>query len=185
VHPVGAALASLLGMSAAPSTPPHPSDPYEAHVDLLMTTTLTVVREDALLSEAAQGMLEAGVTGLPVVNREGAPVGVLSLRDIVAAHGSLCATCAADAPTVYLGQLTLDQKTLLGQLKTGTTRVNDCMSDDIISCTRWHTVAEAARRMAEAHVHRLMVVDGGKLVGLLSAIDIVGYVGGVSGKPAG
>ena len=168
------------GMSAALSAPPRPSDPHEAHVDLLMTTALTVVRDDAMLSEAAQLMLEAGVTGLPVVDGEGAPVGVLSLRDIVTVHGSLCASCAGDAPTVYFGQLTIDQKKLLGQLKSSGTTVRDCMTDNIISCTRWQSVAEAARRMADEGVHRLVVVDGGKLVGLVSALDIVAFVGGTT-----
>lgn len=52
--------------------------PVEAH----MTSNPAVARPDTPLMEAGELMVRLGVRHLPVVDEEGRPVGILSLRDV-------------------------------------------------------------------------------------------------------
>ena len=52
----------------------------------LMTTTVLCVGPDASLKEAARRMLEAGVSGMPVTDENGALVGVITEADFVKAE---------------------------------------------------------------------------------------------------
>ena len=49
----------------------------------LMTTTVLCIGPDASLKEAARRMLEAGVSGMPVTDDDGALVGVITEADFV------------------------------------------------------------------------------------------------------
>ncbi|HKI94353.1 MAG TPA: CBS domain-containing protein [Gemmatimonadales bacterium] len=51
--------------------------------------------------------------------------------------------------------------------------VSEAMSRRILSVRSDQTIAEAARYMLRAGVHRLLVVDEGDLVGILTSTDIV------------
>lgn len=62
----------------------------------------------------------------------------------------------------------------------GALRVADAMSREVQSCRAGDTVRSARKRMTAHHVRRLPVVDKeGKLVGVLSFIDLVRYVAGL------
>jgi CBS domain-containing protein len=50
----------------------------------------------------------------------------------------------------------------------------DVMTSDVISITENATVAEAAKKLLESHIHRLLVVDGKNVpLGILSTTDII------------
>lgn len=51
--------------------------------------------------------------------------------------------------------------------------VGEAMSRRILTVRPEQTIAEAARYMLRAGVHRLLVVDGGELAGILTSTDIV------------
>lgn len=57
----------------------------ETLVEEVMTRDIITVREDATLAEAARMMLGFGVRHLPVVDRSGRVIGVISLRDLAKA----------------------------------------------------------------------------------------------------
>jgi CBS domain-containing protein len=52
-------------------------------------------------------------------------------------------------------------------------RVRDVMIRDVIHVAPDAPLREAARRMTESRVHRVLVIESGALVGLLSALDLV------------
>ncbi len=161
-------------------------DPYATRVDALMTRDVVVTLPDRPVREAAATMLHERVTGLPVVDDYGVPIGVLSLRDVVRAAEGPRPSTPADAPTIYYGALRvaelLSAPTLDLSALTGTVR--DHMSHQLLVCKQFHAIASAARSMADHGVHRLLVVNEGKLVGLLSALDIANWVGHAGGQPS-
>jgi CBS domain-containing protein len=53
---------------------------------------------------------------------------------------------------------------------------SEVMSEVVFSLPPDTGVAEAARRMLEADVHRALVVEDGRLVGVLTSLDILGAV---------
>jgi len=56
----------------------------------IMSSNVVTVREDTLLAEAALQLTQHDISGLPVVNAEGAVVGIFTERDVMLAHDLIC-----------------------------------------------------------------------------------------------
>ena len=129
----------------------------DAPVTTVMTREVACVSPRATAAEAAEMLLELGVNGAPVIDSRGRPIGVITRGD------------------------------LLGELVRGggATRVEDCMTCMAFAVSLHASVGQAAALMAYEGVHRVLVCDErGRLVGLVSALDIARFVGERSGKLA-
>jgi CBS domain-containing protein len=103
--------------------------------------------EDATVAEAARQLAEARAGAVPVCDADGRLRGMLSDRDLVvevAAAGKL----------------------------SGETRLIDLIRGEVIAVEVDDSVEEAIATMREHKVRRVPVVDGGKLVGMLSRADV-------------
>ena len=114
----------------------------------IMTLEVEVVRPDDTLQTAAQKMKARSIGFLPVCDGERL-VGALSDRDITV-------NATADG---------LDPKT---------TRVKDLVHSKVIWCFDDQTVSEAAQKMKENQIRRLMVINRREknLVGVVSLGDL-------------
>jgi chloride channel protein, CIC family len=122
-------------------------------VSELMRTDVRTIPAHATIAEAVQSMADAHVSGLPVVNHAGGVIGVISTTDILQA------------------QAEHDDRRARTRLFEDTT-VRELMTTTPLTVTPDDDVRGAARRMLERGVHRLFVVDGERLVGVLSQTDI-------------
>jgi len=120
----------------------------------LMVTDLTVVNEDVTMAEAVLKLADARVHGVPVVNRRGRLVGVLSSSDVLQATAE--GTMAGEGNAVFAQTLVSDIMTTPPRTVRG--------DDD---------VRTAAQHMLELDVHRLFVEEDGELLGVISQSDIV------------
>jgi CBS domain-containing protein len=118
----------------------------------VMTGDLLVITADAPLMDAAELMDAFDVTGLPVVDEDGAVVGVISQTDLVR---------AAATRHLWVGWPGLS--------------VRHLMTSPPITVTADVPLDDAARLMEREHIHRLVVVgsDGRTPVGVLSLTDLV------------
>ena len=114
----------------------------------IMTSEVEVVRPDETLQSAAQKMLDRDIGFLPVCDGERL-VGALSDRDV----------------TIRAVAKGMDPRT---------TKVQDLVHSKVIWCFDDDNVSEAARKMKENQVRRLMVIqrDDKKLVGVVSLGDL-------------
>ena len=55
-------------------------------------------------------------------------------------------------------------------------RVRDVMVTDVVTVTADAPVRDVARELVARRIHRVVVVDGGALVGIVSALDVVELV---------
>ena len=60
-------------------------DPKQAHAEVVMTANPATVGQDEEVSVVAVKMMRLGIRHLPVLDRAGQPIGLLSARDLVAA----------------------------------------------------------------------------------------------------
>lgn len=90
---------------------------------------------------------DTGVVPVTEGNGQARVIGVLTDRDIALALGS------RDA-------------------KPSEIRVGDVMKTDVVSVTPDADVTEVSRKMQEAQVRRILVVDDGRLVGIISTADL-------------
>ncbi|MCP5065369.1 MAG: CBS domain-containing protein [bacterium] len=54
-----------------------------------------------------------------------------------------------------------------------TVQVRELMTREVLSVRADSSLSDAARSMLERRIHRLLVMDGGKLVGLVSSLDLL------------
>lgn len=109
-------------------------------------------RPDSPLQEVVRVMADTGVHAVMVTEREGEfPLGVVTHTDVIAHYGE---------------DLTAIQ-------------ARDVMTPGVISISENATVAEAAKKLVESNIHRLLVVsDEGKPLGILSTTDIIREIRG-------
>lgn len=120
----------------------------------VMTLDPVVIDANAPLEDAERLMRERAISGLPVVDTSGVLVGVISRTDVV-----------EDG--------TIPMAILLRKMPSGL-RVGELMSSPAITVETTDPLIEAARRMRDNRIHRLVAVDdAGRPVGVLSASDFV------------
>jgi CBS domain-containing protein len=121
-------------------------------VEQVMTPDPITIRSDEPLSSAARLLEENEISGVPVVDENGALVGVLSESDLVRARA-----------TEHLWS------------RWPGLSVRHLMHTPVLTADRTMSLEEAAVMMERAHVHRLVVVgdDQQTPVGIISTSDIV------------
>ena len=151
----------------------------------LMQTRVHVVSPRITLPELERELIARGVKGFPVVDG-GKLVGIISRSDIVrqlCAERSL-AEIIADYQDVSDDTVESSRRAAASQADVGAgvgrridqLRVSDVMIHDVVAVEPTTTLADLARAMHERHIHRLPVVEGGRLVGIISAIDLARLV---------
>ncbi|OWJ55651.1 CBS domain-containing protein [Pyrodictium delaneyi] len=111
----------------------------------VMTENPVVIRSDRSLREAARLMLQHKVGGLPVVDESGKLVGMITKTDVVRAYA----------------------EKLRGKYK-----VKDYMYVDAPQASLNHSVAYVVELLETHPARRVLVVDGGELVGIIAPSDI-------------
>jgi len=136
-----------------------------------MTRAVLAVGPDTSVEAAARLMISNHVGGTPVVDAGGRPVGFLSVKDLVdpdrkhsdtvgSSHGYRLAECQLEP--VEAGPVA------------GPGIVGDVMTRFLLTVTPTTALEEAQRLMIADDLHRLIVVnDGGCIVGILSAMDVL------------
>lgn len=127
-----------------------------------MSVDVVTVALGTPLKDAATLLARHRISGLPVLG-DGIVVGVLSEADIVSR------STGAPEPRGALGRLFGGRH----RDDVAPTDVRDAMSSPAITIAPNRSVAEGARSMIEHGVNRLPVVDGSRLVGILTRADIV------------
>lgn len=121
-----------------------------------MTTNPVTIAPDMPVAEALSFMRQNNVRRFPVVNKRNKLVGIVSEKDLLYASPS-----PATSLSVY------EVGYLLSKLK-----VEEIMSRDVTTVTPDAPLEEAARIMADNRIGALPVMDGNKLVGIITETDI-------------
>ena len=123
----------------------------------LMTSEVTTLRRNDQLSIADDVMRLGRIRHLPVLDEDEQVVGIVSQRDLF--RGALARA---------LGYGAHAQQKLLGQLL-----VKEVMTNDPITISPDAPLAEAARLMLDQKIGALVVIESGRLAGILTESDFV------------
>lgn len=113
-----------------------------------MSRDVSAVGPDSTLVEAAQQIRISGVGAVPVLDRDGECVGILTERDIVV-------------------------RLLAEECEPRAALVRDVATMDPVTCLPEEDIAAALERMREGEVQHLPVCEDGAVVGVLSLADVV------------
>ena len=138
---------SYKGVTAAPVA----KEQVPIQVRDYMSTKLITFHPDQPMDEVIETLLKNKISGGPVVDDEGALVGVISEGD-----------CMKE---VVKGKY--------DNMPSLSTRVSDRMSQKVISISPEMNIFEAADKFLSLRIRRFPVVDLGKLIGQISQKDIM------------
>ena len=124
-----------------------------------MTRQLTTLAHDATLLDAALLMRSSGFRHVPVVNGDKL-VGVLSDRDVQRA-----------APSIF-GKITPEEYNRIFE----TTPIAKVMAKEPVTVTPATPVTEVVKMMYERKFGSVPVVEGEKLVGIVTTTDLLGLL---------
>ncbi len=144
--------------------------------DVMQAHVLTVSPETPLL-DVHRLFVEEEIHGAPVVTDDGTVAGVITSHDLLRAVEEEHETAAAEP--VYFrehlefsgpdwGAAPSDLQDRLRQLT-----VEDAMTPSVISVPADASIPEVARTLRRQRVHRVMVVEDGRLLGLISSFDLI------------
>ncbi len=137
----------------------------------LMTTDVVVVHPETPLKQVAHLLVDHRISGVPVVDIDRRLVGILTEADFLMKEASGQATRQRRSPLQWL--LGGDRETRAARQRIDAVTAGEAMSTPVASIGPDRPLSEAARRMTDERVNRLPVVEGGRLVGILSRADIV------------
>lgn len=141
----------------------------------LMSSDVTMIPKAMSLRSAAHLLSEMSISGAPVVDQRGRCVGVLSATDFMhsVGYGGPCAgKTSFDHPDCYHSPWQIDCKEELPE-----DEVSKYMTADPVMVPPSASIADLARQMTDAHIHRIIVVDGlQRPIGVVSSTDILAAV---------
>jgi len=155
----------------------------------LMSRDLVFLRVSAPIHEAVETLEEYRISGAPVVNEAEELVGVLSASDIVKAEhiddDRLVSRRAefysydplwedGDADSVWQDRA-FGREDYRPELL-GRETVGDWMTARVISVAPDASLRDVCAVIDAEKIHRVFVIDGKKLVGVISTIDIVSFL---------
>jgi CBS domain-containing protein len=144
----------------------------------VMQRHLVTVQADDSLHEVERVLDDAGVTGVPVLDDDGHMLGVLSVRDLVrryaedrdlpeaADYRDFDETSDETGPAAFHPAAPAEPCAA------------DIMTTEITSVGPTAGLREVAAKMIAAEVHRLFVVDHGRVLGIISSTDILRALAG-------
>ena len=147
--------------------------------DLMESDVLTVDPE-ATLFDVHRLFAEEQISGAPVVDELGSLLGVITASDLVRAVGEPEAARPIEAEYYRENLPQADPDWIAGpdefQDRLSQLRVSDAMTRQIECVDPDASASEIARRLREKRIHRLLVVKGHQLVGIVTAFDLLRVV---------
>jgi CBS domain-containing protein len=142
----------------------------------VMNPVVLTVREDMTVRELATFLTENEISGAPVQDARGKLVGVVSLRDIVeSATESEEELSEKPRPLSKMGwgnRLTPNELSQM-HIENEGLLVRDIMTPSVYTIDAGARVSKVAQAMISGHVHRLVVTQKDKPVGIVSTMDLL------------
>lgn len=138
----------------------------------IMRSDVVTIGPDATVRELADLLAEHAISGVPVVDAAGALVGVVTEGDVIMQDAELHFPHYLQFldSVIYLESVRKFEERFR---KTFGNKVGDVMSTEAITVTPDATVHEITTLMADNNVNRLPVIEGGRIVGIITRGDIV------------
>jgi len=141
----------------------------------IMNPDVLTVRDDMLVRDLALFLTEHEISGAPVVDAGGRPVGVVSGTDVVSVDRAGRKDVSDPSP-YYLRAFEnrFSVESIRGlRVEEEALTVSDIMTPVVISVARDMPVSRIARLMLHDHIHRVIVREGDSIAGIVTSFDML------------
>lgn len=140
----------------------------------VMTKKVMTVELDTSIATLIERLRATKFSGFPVVDESGKVRGLISQNDVLRA---LAAGAGADFQAAKRkAAVGLIEGKAQGAEAVLGLKVRDLMTPKIVGCAPGDALNKVAKMMVSKRVHRVVVLEKGKLKGLVSATDVVRHV---------
>jgi CBS domain-containing protein len=115
----------------------------------IMTTELVTIKRSTNIHEAIRILVENNITGLPVVNDDMTVAGIISEKDMLG---------------------------LLYNIEDKPGNVEQFMTEEVVCFDKEDSLIDIAESFMKSSFRRVPILDEGRLVGIISRKDIIGYI---------
>ena len=129
-----------------------------------MTRQVLTVHPDTPFKQIAETLVGQGIDAVPVVDEDGTVLGVVSGSDL---------TCHEETGPTLTQLLTHGRTTMTRARKARARTARELMSTPVRTVAPDAGVCDALARMHRSGVGRLVVLEGGRLVGILARSDLL------------
>lgn len=141
---------------------------FELTAENLMSSDVVCIPATTSLRAAARLLVEAGVSGAPVVDEEGRCLGVLSKTDLARFLASRNPAPPREGEEFTADWQMGDVDALPGD------EVSRYLTRGALSAGMRTPISELAALMSDARVHRVLITDPrGKVLGIVSSLDVL------------
>lgn len=131
----------------------------------IMSTDLVTIQENTSIRDAIKIFSANEVTGLPVINQDDEIVGVVSVSDLLENESG---------HTFYSLPYREDfELELIKDSKFYDQPISTIMTDELFTVDPDETIAKMAAIMYEKRIHRVLVTEYNKLVGIATTFDLL------------
>lgn len=135
----------------------------------IMTSDVVTIDDAASVIDAARLLLQHRISALPVVDRDGRLVGIVSEGDLMRR-----AETGTERRRSWWLELLAGSETLAGEyVKSHANRVADVMTRKVVTAAPDAELGEIANLLERNGIKRVPIVDGGKVVGIVSRANLV------------
>ncbi len=125
----------------------------------VMTKKVITVSSDLTIRKLIQLLITERISGVPVVDDAGEVIGIISERDILKAVDRLIKV-----------KVSLDEER---EQKGSFNWVDGIMTKEVIFVSEDDPVEHVCKLMSERKIHRVPVMNGKKIVGIITSMDVL------------
>ncbi len=158
---------------------------YDYKASDIMTKDVICVKPEMRINELDKVFIKRKINGAPVVDENGVLVGVVSKSDIVNYDfkKGMHASSISDyySSTGIESQQMTEDSIEIDTSSIADTEVKDIMISNVITGNPDDSIHDIAKMMCEKKIHRLVIVEEKKVVGIVGTLDLLKLVGEMKG----
>jgi len=149
----------------------------------VMTTNVITVDPDTSVQALATLLSERGISGVPVVDKDGRLVGIVSEGDLLHRAETGTERRTQRRRSRWLDTFAADQEAARDYVKAHGRSVQEIMTREVISVSDTTELADIATLLETKRIRRVPVVRDGKLVGIVSRANLVRALAMMKNQP--
>ncbi len=137
----------------------------------IMKVNVTTIDKSASLRELSKLLAERGLTGVPVTDKDKRLIGMISVRDLIREEARTLGA-NLEYQDIYELFTSAASPEEAGGVSSKHLWVEEVMSRDLHTATELTPVREICKIMYTHNVHRVPILREGKVVGIVTAMDV-------------